>query len=495
MEAAERKLATVLFADLVGSTALGERQDPERTRALLERFYDAMADEIGRAGGTVEKFAGDAVMAVFGVPEAHEDHAERALHAALAMQRRLEALDGTLELRIGVDTGEVVAGVAREGSSFVTGDAVNVAARLEQSAEPGEIVVGARTADAVRGAFELGDQFAIDVKGKSEPVLARRLQRALSLMRPRGIRGAARAFVGRETELELLHATYRHTVDQGEPHLVTLIGEAGVGKTTLVRELWSWLAAQMPQPLQRTGRCLPYGQVAYWALGEILKEQLGILENDSPEEARRRLGDRGILGLALGLDVAGDLHPLAARDRLHDSWVDFLGELAVERPLVVLVEDLHWAEEPLLDLLERTVRELRGPVLVIATARLELLDRRPTWGGGRRNASVVWLDALSPVEAARVLDELMPGKLPPEVVPALVGRAEGNPFFLEELLSAFVEVGALPEQLPDSVQAILAARIDRLTPVDKAALQAASVIGRIFWDAPVRELAGGDAPD
>ena len=177
----------MLFADLVGSTALGEQQDPERTRALLERFYDAMADEIGRAGGTVEKFAGDAVMAVFGVPEAHEDHAERALHAALAMQRRLGAdFDGVLALRIGVDTGEVVVGRAREGSSFVTGDAVNVAARLEQASEPGAIVVGARTAEAVRGAFELGPAFEVDAKGKSEPVVAQTLVRALTLMRPRG---------------------------------------------------------------------------------------------------------------------------------------------------------------------------------------------------------------------------------------------------------------------------------------------------------------------
>ena len=496
VRAAERKLATVLFADLVGSTALGEQEDPERMRALLERFYDAMAEELSAAGGTVEKFAGDAVMAAFGVPEAHEDHAERALHAALAMQRRLEALFGEgLALRIGVNTGEVVTGSAREGSSFVTGDVVNVAARLEQAAAPGEIVVGERTADAVRGAFELGDSFAVAAKGKSEPVLARRLQRALSLMRPRGFRGAAPAFVGRKTELELLHATYRHAVEQGEPHLVTLMGDAGVGKTTLVREFWGWLADQAPQPLQRTGRCLPYGQVAYWALGEILKEQLGILESDSPDEAERRLGEHRILGLALGLDVAGGLHPVVARDALHDAWVDFLRELASERPVVVLVEDLHWAEEPLLDLLERTVRDVRGPVLVIGTARTELLDRRPAWGGGRRNASLVWLEALSAADAGRVLDELVPAKLSPEVRLALVERAEGNPFFLEELLSAFVEEGALPERLPDSVQAILAARIDRLAPIDKAALQAASVIGRIFWRGPVSELTEGEVPD
>ena len=245
MGAAERKLATVLFADLVGSTALGEHEDPERTRVLLERFYDAMADEITIAGGTIEKFAGDAVMAVFGVPEALEDHAERALHAALAMHERLQAVfDGKLELRIGVNTGEIVAGQARAGSSFVTGDAVNVAARLEQAATPGTTVVGARTAEAVRGAFELGPVFGIDAKGKSEPVMAQTLVRALTLMRPRGLRGGARAFVGRGTELELLQAIFRHAVEQSEPHVVTLMGDAGVGKTTLVQELWRWLEDQ-----------------------------------------------------------------------------------------------------------------------------------------------------------------------------------------------------------------------------------------------------------
>jgi class 3 adenylate cyclase len=496
VEAAERKLATVLFADLVGSTALGEQEDPERTRALLERFYDAMAEEIGRAGGTVEKFAGDAVMAVFGVPDAHEDHAERALHAALAMQRRLEALfDGRLALRIGVNTGEVVAGRAREGSSFVTGDAVNVAARLEQAADPGAIVVGSRTAEAVRGAFELDAAFEVDAKGKAEPVSAQRLVRALTLMRPRGLRGGARAFVGRQTELELLQAIYRHAVEQGEPHVVTLMGDAGVGKTTLVRELWQWLADQGPQPLQRTGRCLAYGHVTYWALGEILREQLGILENEPQEAALQRLGEREILGLALGLDVTGDAHPLAVRDLFQQAWVGFLSELTAATPTVVLVEDLHWAEEPLLDLLERVCRDVRGPLLVIGTSRPELLDRRPAWGGGRRNASLVWLDALSPVESAEMLDELVPGELSTETRQALVERAEGNPFFLEELLAAFVETRTVVEELPDSVQAILSARVDRLASGDKAALQAASVIGRIFWSGPTLELVGGTNVD
>ena len=334
-------------------------------------------------------------------------------------------------------------GGARQGSSFVTGDAVNVAARLEQAAEPGATVVGARTAEAVRGAFELGPAFAIDAKGKAEPVMAQALVRALTLMRPRGLRGGARAFVGRGTELELLQAIFRHAVEQGEPHVVTLIGDAGVGKTTLVQELWRWLADQAPQPVQHTGRCLAYGHLTYWALGEILREHLGILESEPQEEVRRRLGEREILGLALGLDLTGDAHPLAVRDRFQEAWVEFLSELAAEAPTVLLVEDLHWAEDPLLDLLERVCREVRGPLLVIGTARPELLDRRRSWGGGRRNASLVWLDALSPLEAAAMLDELVPGELSGETRRALVERAEGNPFFLEELLAAFVETGAV----------------------------------------------------
>ena len=276
---------------------------------------------------------------------------------------------------------------------------------------------------------------------------------------------------------------------------MTLMGDAGVGKTTLVRELWRWLSEQAPQPLQRTGRCLAYGHITYWALGEILREQLGIPENEEQEAVRQRLGDRAILGLALGLDVAGDAHPLAVRELFQEAWVDLLSELTAETPTVVLVEDLHWAEDPLLDLLERVSRDVRGPLLVIGTARPELLDRRPAWGGGRRNASLVWLDALSPVESAAMLDELVPGELSAETRQALVERAEGNPFFLEELLAAFVETGTVVEELPDSVQAILSARVDRLAAADKAALQAASVIGRIFWSGPTLELVGGEQAD
>jgi class 3 adenylate cyclase len=499
----ERKLATVLFADLVGSTAIADSQDPERTRALLDRFYAAMTEEIERAGGTIEKFVGDAVMAAFGAPGALEDHAERTLHAALAMQRRLGQLfEGQLELRIGVNTGEVFVGAARAGSSFVSGDAVNVAARLEQAAAPGLILVGERTVSAARGAFEFEQPVTVEAKGKPDGVVAHRLVRALSLMRPRGVSGLAHAFVGRNQELERLAESYRAAVEQRRPRLVTVLGDAGVGKTRLVRELWERLAEEEPAPLRRTGRCLSYGTgTAYWALGEVLREHLGVHESDPSELALERLGSRPILGLTLGLDVAPDLHPLAARDRLQDAWAEFLTELVAERPTVVLVEDLHWAEAPLLDLLEYVLGNVQGPLLVIATARPELLQRRPGWGG-RASGELLELEPLSPQESVRMLDELLAGRLPPQLTELVVNRAEGNPFFVEELLGVLIDRGLLSPRngswelsglpsdftVPDSVHTVLAARIDLLGAAEKAALQAAAVIGRVFWAGPVYEL-------
>jgi class 3 adenylate cyclase len=505
--AEERKLATVLFADLVGSTALGGSQDPERTRAMLDRFYDAMAAEIERVGGTVEKFVGDAVMAAFGAPAALEDHAERALHAALAMQHRLhELFDDRLALRIGVNTGDVVVGRPREGSSFVTGDAVNVGARLEQAAEPGEILAGERTVVAARGAFEFGEPRKIDAKGKPDGIECRLLVRALTLMRPRGVGGLRRAFVGREAELEQLRGAYRRALDAGEPELVTILGEAGVGKSRLVRELWEWLSAEPTEPLRRTGRCLSYGQgITYWPLGEVLKEHFAILENDGPETIAERLGDRRYLGLTLGLTAGEELHPLAARERLHDAWVQLLQEMTRKQPVVMLIEDLHWAEEDLCDVLETIARQVAGPLLLVATARAELLDRRPSWG---RDSTLIRLEALPASETAQLLDELLGVEVPASLRAIVVDRAEGNPFFVEELIATLIDRGLLARQnggwtcaelpegfeVPDSVQAVLAARIDLLPAAEKAALQAASVIGRTFWTGPVYELVGG-APD
>lgn len=451
---------------------------------------------------------GDAVMAAFGAPLALEDHAERCLHAALALRERVRAVDPRLELRVGVNTGEVVVGRPREGSSFVTGDPVNVAARLEQGAEPSEILVGERTVTAARGAFELGDERTIEAKGKPAGVRCRPLLGALSLMRARGVGGLQSVFVGRDRELERLLAALRGVAEDGRPRLVTIVGDAGVGKTRLVRELWDRLSDHSPQPLRRTGRCLSYGQgITYWPLAEVLKEHFGILEGDGPERVLELLGERRFLALTLGIDVAAGEHPLLVRDRFQDAWADFLAELAAERPVVLLVEDLHWAEEQLLDLLERLVQDVEGRLLVLATSRPELLDRRPGWSS-RGRAGLVELEALSPADAQSLLDELLASRLPEQLRAVVVERAEGNPFFVEELLATLIDrgvlqrenggwaVGELPDdfRIPDSVQAVLAARIDLLEPAEKEALQAAAVIGRVFWPGPVYELVGGE-PD
>jgi class 3 adenylate cyclase len=507
----ERKLVTVLFADLVGSTAYAGDRDPERVRAQLERFYDAMREEIELTGGTVEKFAGDAVMAVFGAPAALEDHAERALHAALAMQNRMRELFGDeLEMRIGVNTGDVVVGSPREGSSFATGDAVNVADRLQKGAEPGEVLAGERTVAAAMGAFEFGESKSVEARGKPGGVIAVSVIEALQVMRPRGVGGLRRVFVGRDSELELLRATYRRAAAQAEPHLVTIIGEPGVGKSRLVRELWELLGAEEPAPTARTGRCLAYGDgITYWPLGEIVREHFGIREGDAPDRIATRLEGRKILGLALGLDIVPELHPLDARERLHMAAVALVEELAAERPTVLLVEDIHWAEPDLLDLLERLLSDARARVLILATARPELFDQRSAWGSGRRNTTVLWLDPLPAHVASLMLEEMLPAVLPDDLRELLVERAEGNPFFLEELVGELVDSGVLVRReggwalgdqaadvsVPDSVHAVLAARIDRLPAVEKEALQAAAVIGRVFWRTPVLHLLTDAEPD
>jgi class 3 adenylate cyclase len=504
----ERKLATVVFADLVGSTQLAGSQDAERTRLVLERFYDAMAEEIDLAGGTVEKFAGDAVMAAFGAPASLEDHAERALHAALAMQRRMRDLFGeSLSLRIGVNTGEVVVGRPREQSSFVTGDTVNVAARLEQAAESGEILVGDRTFASVRGAFEFDEPRAVQAKGKPDGVVGRALLRALSLMRPRGVLGLHRSFVGRDDEMLTLEREFEAVEAQGTPRLITILGDAGVGKSRIVREFWERLGARQPEPLRRTGRCLAYGQgITYWPLAEVLKEHLGILENEAPKVVLERLGPRQILGLTLGLDVTHGLHPLAARDQFQDAWVEFVEEIAAERTVVMLIEDIHWAEDLLVDLLERLVRHARRPLLLIVTGRPELLEQRPGWGAHLAGATVT-LEPLAADDSKRMLTDLLGGALPTGLND-VVERAEGNPFFVEEVLGTLIDrnllertngswrLAALPDDfhVPDTVQAVVAARIDLLGADEKQALQAAAVIGRIFWARPVYELVDGN-PD
>lgn len=494
----ERKLATVLFADLVGSTAFGEATDPERTRMMLDGFYEAMAVEIERVGGTVEKFVGDAVMAAFGAPVAHEDHAERALAAALSMQERLPALFGEqLKLRIGVNTGEVVVGRPREGSSFVTGDAVNVAAGLEAAAASGEILVGERTVAAAGAAFEYGELREIAVKGKRLPVAAHLLVGALAPRRPRGARGLRSSFIGRERELEALLGVYDDAVRGRSPRLVVVTGDPGAGKSRLVVEFLHRLARRPLPPSTAIGRCVAYGrQTTYAALGDVLRQRLGVPAAAAPEDVAKRLGERRILALAL--DVAADLHPLVARARFRAAWAKFLAEEAAERPLVVVVEDAHWAQPPLLELLDELVASLEVPLLLLVTARPEL----SAGVFARAAATTLTVEALHAASAEEMARELLGSDLPASLAPILEA-AQGNPFFIEELVASLLDRGLLVRRnggwamdepppasssVPDSINALLASRIDLLPPREKRALQAAAVIGRHFRPEAVEAL-------
>ena len=410
---------------------------------------------------------------------------QRALDAALSMQLRLSELFGErLALRIGVNTGEVVVGRPREGSSFVTGDPVNVAARLEQAARPGQILVGERTAAAVRSAFEFAEPMSVQAKGKPGGVVCRELVRMVSPTRPRGM-GLETAFVGRERELVWLERELDLCRSEQRPRCVSLVGEPGVGKTSLVREFRARLPAEVVFYL---GRCVSYGRgVTYSPLAGVLRSQLGLREGDALETVRARLAGREILGLILGLDVGGDLDPRGAAERLRTEWVSLVSELALGHTVVLVVEDLHWASEPLRELLERMLSEVEGSLLLLVTARP---DRPELRGSGKS-----WiLGPLTVDEAEQVLHGLLASELGDAARDFLVQRADGNPFFLEELLSTLLDRGLLAREnggwrlqrapatldIPDSVQAVLAARIDLLPTAEKAALQGASVIGRTF---------------
>jgi class 3 adenylate cyclase/tetratricopeptide (TPR) repeat protein len=494
----ERKLATILFADLVGSTELGASLDPEYARDLLDRFYDAMEAEIALGGGTIEKFIGDAVVAVFGAPAAQEDHAERALQVALWMQERLQELfRGGLSLRIGVNSGEVAVGRPREGSSFATGDAVNVAARLEQAAEPGHVLVGERTASLVGGAFELGEPRTVEAKGKEGGVACRELWRMRAPRRPRGGEGLEARFVGRKRELEWLEDMLARTQADGHPRLAGVVGEAGMGKTSLVREFRERLPAGTAF---RLGRCLSYGRsVTYSALADVLRQELGLRQEDSAEDMLERLAGREILGLTLGLDVAGDLDPRAALLRLQDEWVDLISRLGAGGPAVLAIEDLHWAAEQLVEVLERVLSDAEGPVLVLATMRPE----RAAFPA----ADLLSLERFADEEVTELVEGALAAPLESRALELVTGHAEGNPFFVEEVLADLLDRGLLERRnggwslrdaavdlgIPDSVQGILAARIDLLPAEAKEALQAAAVIGRSFSPGGLAALTGSSA--
>jgi class 3 adenylate cyclase len=537
---AERKLVTVLFADVTGSTALGEQLDPEDLKDVLGAYADAMRDEIEAEGGTVEKFIGDAVMAAFGVPAAHEDDASRALRAALRMRGRLDRLNSELErrhglrlaMRIGVNTGEVVAARdARPEVGLITGDAVNAAARLEQSAEPGQILVSERTARSTRG-FWFREVGALAVKGKSQPIPTVELVDDETGARPggheRGIPGLRAPMVGRDHEFDLLGSIYSRLAASGRAQLVTVYGDPGIGKSRLTREFLAWAEEQTAPPVVMSGRCLPYGEsVTYWPLAEILKVYTGVLDSDPPDSALakiRRLADdvlalapdparaAAALAFTFGLEDTRfgfvDLPPRQVRLETHDAWRAFFTGLAANGPAIVVVEDIHWADDALLDLLEDLADRIAGPLLFLCPARPDLAQRHPAWGGGKRNFSSIFLEPLSHSDAARLVEFLLAvDELPGSIREAMLERAEGNPFFLEEIVRHLIDEGRIVRAgdrwqatddiaeivIPDTVQGVLAARIDLLPAEERRALLSAAVVGRVFWKGPVTRLLDGES--
>ena len=489
----ERKLATVLFIDLVDSTSLVTASDPEVVRRRVNRFFEMVSQCVTLHGGIVEKFAGDAVLAAFGVPQAHEDDAERATRAALAMRESVDELG--LEARIGIEAGEVV--VEDSDSTFVTGEAVNLAARLQQVARPGEILVGPTAHRLAAGALVVEDTGPLELKGVNGRFRAWRVIEALDgPARPLGPRAP---LVGREAELELLENTFARTVRDGRAHLFTIFGEPGIGKSRLAREFVDGLE----RASVLTGRCLPYGEgVTYWPLAEMIKAAAGISDDDPLEEAFEKLRaccEEEAVADVLGL-VSGMLEALEGeRSAQEISWAarEIMETLSDVQPLVLFFEDIHWAEEPLLDLVEHLADWVRAPLLILCLARPELLDARPGWGGGRVRSTAIELEPLSVEESELLVDKLVvqlagaSGELPPSLPSELLERTEGNPLFVEETIRMLVESGVGnggPARIPDTLQALIAARIDHLSPPGKALLQRASVVGRVFWKGALEHL-------
>jgi class 3 adenylate cyclase/tetratricopeptide (TPR) repeat protein len=474
----ERKLATVLFVDLVDSTGFVVNADPEVVRRRVSTYFERAAECIERHGGTVEKFAGDAVMAAFGAPRAHEGDAERAVRAAFAVLEQVHELD--LEARIGVEAGEVVVDEAE--STFVTGEAVNVAARLQQSAAPGQIVLGPTVRRLTAGTVEVEDAGPVQLKGRPDAIWTWRALRPLDAARP----AASAWFVGRDEELELLENALGRAMRDRRAQLVTVFGEPGIGKSRLVREFTD--GAERVTVLR--GRALPYGEgVTYWPLASMIKDSAGITDDAPASEAFERLrlcceseAVADLLAVALGvLGAAEEGRGAAELTWAVTTWAE---QLAEAQPLVLVFEDVHWADDPLLNVIEHVARSLRTvPVLIICLARPDLLDTRPTWGGGNPRALAIELGPLNPEESSELADALLArADVPAGQRAVALEKAEGNPLFLEETARMLADgEGIVLKQIPDSIQALIAARIDALDFGDKRLLQRAALVGRVFW--------------
>jgi class 3 adenylate cyclase len=487
--AESRKTVTIVFADVTGSTALGEQTDPETMRRIMERYFEEMRTVLEKHGGTVEKFIGDAVMAVFGIPTVHEDDALRAVRAAAEMRERLASLNEEfarergieIAVRTGVNTGEVVAGDAAHGQSFATGDAVNVAARLEQAAAPGEILLGALTYQLVREAVRADSIEPLELKGKAAQVETWRLVEVVPGV-PAFTRRIDAPFVGRAADLARLREAYERARDARSCVLVTITGAPGVGKSRLVRELFKTVGEEARVLV---GRCLPYGEgITYWPVAEIV-HQLAGSEPRAGLEGLLAAEPDGSFAAERVLAAIGVTEEAARTEEIFWAVRVLLERVAREQPVVALLDDIHWAEPTLLDLVEYAAGFAHGPILLVCTARLELFEVHPHW----RRADAIELDVLDDADAAALIDALLvAGQLSPSVRGQIKERAEGNPLFVEQMLALAGEEDSQQLALPATVQALLAARLDRLSSEERAVLVRGSVEGRLFHRGAVSAL-------
>ena len=535
----ERRHATILFADLSGYTAAAERMDPEAVKALVDRTLRRLGEEIERFGGSIDKFIGDNVMGVFGAPTTHEDDPERAVRAGLAMQAAMgganresqEKYGVEFSLRVGINSGEVMAGAVGDRYT-VMGDAVNVAARLQAAGRPESVTVGEPTYRATGDAISYERLEPLTLKGKEEPVPAWEATGVLSGPRRRGGR-AQTPLIGREEEAGLLSSLVERVDREGRPYLVTVIGQAGVGKSRLLRELISDLGSLADPPTIRRGQCPPYGAgIAYWALAEVLNDEFEIRDTDTPEAAWEKLragvtqlmselgdesaGERNaaLLAIPLGLEPPEELSarvprsgatrieeqedPQRMREALFSAARAVVEGIARRKPLVLAIDDIHWADEGMLDLIDHLTRWVRAPLLLVCLSRDELLERRPGWGGGRRNATTISLEPLTEEETRELVEALMPssGNGAARVVPQVAERSGGNPLFAEEMVNRLIEEETVETAtLPSTVQSLLAARLDSLDRLERRLLQSASVIGQTFWEGALATTAAEEGID
>jgi class 3 adenylate cyclase/tetratricopeptide (TPR) repeat protein len=509
----ERKIVSILFCDLVGFTAASEDADPEDVRARIRPYHASLRHELERYGGTVEKFIGDAVMAVFGAPVAHEDDPERAVRAGLRIIEAIAELnerepDLDLQVRVGINTGPAVVSLQarpERGEGFVAGDVVNTAARIQAAAPVNEVAVSQETFRQTERVITYEPLAEVDAKGKSAPV---RLYRAIEARARFGadlIRTQETLFVGREVEKTLLQGLFDRCARDSTVELVTLVGEPGVGKSRLCAELYRYTDERPALIRWRQGRCLPYGEgITFWALGELVKSHAGIFESDSPDAAMTKLDEalpeveerdwlRARLLPLLGIDSGGS----ESREESFAAWRRFVESIASDGPAVVVVEDLHWADPPLLDFLSYFSEWAGGvPLLLVCTARPELFEKHGSWGARTRNAHTINLSPLSENETSELVQGLLEQSVSEQVRQTILERAGGNPLYAEEFVRLVADRGLADTSegvaFPDSVQALIAARLDTLSPDRKGLLQDAAVVGKVFWSGALAAMGGLD---